>query len=192
MGVVFLVRHGAHDLLGRTLTGRRGGVSLNEEGRAQAERVAQRLAREKPAALLSSPVERCLETAAPIARACGLAAEPAEALSEIDFGAWSGRSFDELRADPGWAAWNSCRGAARCPEGESMLEAQARIVRRIERLPDAAVAMVSHGDVIKAALCWALGLSLDFVHRFEIAPGSISAVELRSGAPLTLWINETC
>jgi probable phosphoglycerate mutase len=192
MAVAFLVRHAAHDLLGRTLTGRRPDVRLNEAGRAHAERLGARLARERPAAVLSSPLERCVETAAPIARACGVPLEPAEALHEIDFGGWSGRSFEELHGDPAWSFWNACRGAARCPGGESMLEAQARIVRRLERLPPGDVVLVSHGDVIKAALCWALGLSLDFVNRFEISPGSISAIELGEGAPLALWVNETC
>ena len=192
MAVAFLVRHAAHDLLGRTLTGRRPDVRLNEAGRAHAERLGARLAREQPAAVLSSPAERCLETAAPIARACGLAVEPAEPLQEIDFGGWTGRSFEELHGDPAWTFWNACRGAARCPDGESMLEAQARIVRRLERLPPENVVLVSHGDVIKAALCWALGLSLDLVHRFEISPGSISAIELGKGPPVALWVNETC
>ena len=192
MPVAFLVRHAAHDLLGRTLTGRRSGVGLNEVGRAHAERLAARLARQRLAAVLSSPLERCLETAAPIARACRVAVEQSAALDEIDFGGWSGQGFEELRGDPAWAFWNACRGIARCPGGESMLEAQARIVRRLERLPPGDVALVSHGDVIKAALCWALGLSLDFVHRFEISPGSISAIELGKGAPLVLRVNETC
>jgi probable phosphoglycerate mutase len=192
MPVAYLVRHAAHDLLGRMLTGRRPDVALNESGRANAERLATRLARERPVAVLSSPLERCLETAKPIARACGASLEPSEALDEIDFGGWSGRSFEELGGDPAWAFWNASRGAARCPGGESMLEAQARIVRRLERLPAGDVVLVSHGDVIKAALCWALGLPLDFVHRMEIAPGSISAIELGQGAPLVRGVNETC
>jgi probable phosphoglycerate mutase len=192
MAVAYLVRHAAHDLLGRTLTGRRPNVGLNDAGREHAQRLATRLRRGRPAAVLSSPLERCLETATPIARACGVSLEPSEALHEIDFGDWSGRSFEELHGDPAWAFWNACRGAACCPGGESMLQAQARIVRRLERLPAGDVVMVSHGDVIKAALCWALGLPLDFVHRFEISPGSISAIELGQGAPLVRGMNETC
>ena len=192
MTVALLVRHAAHDLLGKTLTGRQPGVDLNDAGRAHAGRLAARLARERPTAVLSSPLERCLATAEPIAQACGLAVEPTDALHEIDFGDWSGRSFGELRDDPAWSFWNACRGAARCPGGESMVEAQVRIVRRLERLPPGDVVLVSHGDLIKAALCWALGLSLDALHRLEISPGSVSGIALGDGAPRTLWVNETC
>jgi broad specificity phosphatase PhoE len=190
--VAFLVRHAAHDLLGTTLAGRSPGVRLNDAGRAQAERLAARLAREEPCAILSSPLERCLETAAPLGRLRHLAVEPVEALQEIDFGAWSGRSFEALRGDPAWVAWNARRGSARCPGGESMLEAQARIARRLERLPPGRTVLVSHGDVIKAALCWALGLPLDLLHRFEISPGSVSALELGEAGPRALWLNEPC
>ena len=192
MPVAFLVRHAAHDLLGRTLTGRQPGVRLNDAGRAHARRLGARIARERPASVLSSPLERCLETAKPIAEACGLAVEPTEALQEIDFGCWSGRTFEQLQGDPAWTFWNACRGAARCPGGESMVEAQVRIVRRLETLPPGGVVLVCHGDLIKAALCWALGLSLDSVHRLEISPGSVSAIQLGEGPPLTLWVNETC
>ena len=192
MGVAFLVRHATHDLLGKTLVGRGSGVTLNSGGRDQSERVAKRLARERPSALLSSPLERCMGTASAIGQACALPVKPADALLEIDFGAWSGCSFAELGEDSRWAAWNEHRGSARCPGGESMLEAQARIVRLLEERRERDAVLVTHGDMIKVALCWALGLSLDFVHRFDIAPGSVSAIALANGPPRALWLNETC
>lgn len=192
MKVAYLVRHAQHDLLGRRLAGRTPGVRLNAEGRVQAAALAERFAEEAFAAVQTSTLERCAETAAPIAARLGAPLEPVEALNEIDFGDWSGRSFADLEGDAAWAAWNARRGAARCPGGESMLEAQLRIVRHLERLPEGRFALVTHGDMVRAALCWALGVPLDFICRLEAAPASWSAIDLEGGAPRVLWLNRTC
>lgn len=192
MTVAHLVRHAQHDAPGKRLAGRSPKVRLSAEGRAQAAALAERLAGESWVAVQTSPLERCAETAALIAGRLGAKLERVDALNEIDFGVWSGRSFAELEHDPHWTAWNAWRGAARCPGGESMLEAQARIVRHLERLPAGSVILVTHGDVIRAAVCWALGAALDLIQRFDIAPASWSAIELGRGAPRVLWLNRTC
>ncbi|HET8728707.1 MAG TPA: histidine phosphatase family protein [Alphaproteobacteria bacterium] len=190
----FLVRHAAHDQLGRVLTGRMPGVSLGAAGRSQAARLAERLAQERVTAVLTSPLERSCETAEPIVRRLGVPIRISESLNEIDFGAWTGRSFAELEAEVLWQRWNAFRSGTRTPGGETMAQAQARIVGLMERLrnelPGTGVVLVSHGDMIKAALAHHLGLSLDLFHRIEISPASISVVELGDWGPRVLAVNE--
>ncbi len=191
---IIMIRHGAHGHLGRVLTGRMPAVPLAEAGRAQAERVASRLAGEAIAAVYSSPMERALETAEPIARVLGLDVQPCEALSEIDFGAWTGLAFDDLDADPRWHAWNSVRAAGCPPDGEPMAAVQERACREVEtwrgRHPDAAVVAVSHADVIKAVVCRFLGLSLDRHDAFEIGPASLSTLVAWAGGRKVVRLNE--
>ncbi len=180
MTTLYLVRHAAHGLLGHVLAGRMPGVRLGPEGLGQADRLAERLAREAVGAVHSSPLERARETAAPIAARLGLEVQVAEALNEIDLGEWSGRSFDSLDRDPLWRSWNSARSVTRPPGGETMLEVQLRVVAHMERVrreyPDAGVVLVSHGDVIKAGLAYYLGLAVDAWSRFDVDPASLSAL----------------
>jgi broad specificity phosphatase PhoE len=192
--IFFLVRHAAHELVDRVLCGRMPGVRLGEQGRAQARRVAGRLARERIALIQTSPLERARETAEPLAEELGLVPEVSEAISEIEIGEWSGRSFDELSADPRWSAWNNARAVTRPPGGETMLEVQARVVGHLERLrgshPDKSVVLVSHADVIKAALLYALGMPIDGYRLFEIGPASISTLVIGDWGVKVLSINE--
>lgn len=180
MTTLFLVRHAAHDLLGRVLTGRMPGVRLNSEGRDQAGLLSERLSRERIGAVYASPLERARETAVPIAARVGLHAETIAGLTDIEFGEWTGQTFEALDADSRWIAWNTSRGAIRPPGGESMLEVQYRAVKGLERVcaehPDTGAVVVSHADVIKAALAHYLGLALDPIGRFEVSPASISTV----------------
>lgn len=191
---LFLVRHGTHDLVGKALAGRMPGVHLNEEGRAQAEAAAARLARERIACVQTSPLERCCETAAPIAVRLGLEAEIAEALTEIDAGDWTGKSFAELEQDSDWHAWNKGRGVAVAPGGESMIAAQARTVAHVDKLrrrwDDHAIVLVSHSDVIRAIILAWLGLPLDQHDRIEIGPASISTLVVWQGGGKLLGLNE--
>jgi probable phosphoglycerate mutase len=177
---VFFVRHGAHDRLGRVLCGRMEAVSVSEQGLAQARAAARRLAGERIAAVYVSPMTRAAETAEPIAAAHGLEPRTEPALDEIDLGAWTGALFEDLDHAPEWDWWNTARGQNRPPGGESMLEVQLRVANWMEqarrRHADQAIVAVSHGDVIKAALCHALGLCLDHHGRIEVEPGSISTI----------------
>jgi broad specificity phosphatase PhoE len=190
----FLVRHAAHELVDRVLCGRMPGVSLGEEGRAQASRVAERLARERITAIHTSPLERARETAAPIAERLRLAPEVHEAINEIDLGEWSGRSFEDLSQDPRWQSWNSARAVSRPPGGESMLEVHARAIGHLERArsahPDQAVVLVSHADVIKAALLYCLGMPIDGYRLFDISPASISTLVVGDWGAKVLSMNE--
>ncbi len=189
-----LIRHAEHDRVDAVLTGRETGVHLSPHGQAQAERLAQYLGDARIAAVQSSPRERALETAAPIAAAVGLPCQTAAALDEIDFGEWSGRSFDELECDPRWHAWNRARGESRPPGGENMDEVQARLVHHLRRLAAAHsghnVVVVSHGDVIKAVLLHLLGAPWDAIGRIEIATASISTVVIGDWGGTIIAINE--
>ena len=190
----FLVRHAAHELVDRVLCGRMAGVKLGEEGRAQARRVAQRLARERIAAIHTSPLERARETAEPIGKRLDLVPEISEAINEIDVGDWAGRDFASLQGDARWASWNNARNVMRPPGGETMLEVQARVVGLMEWVrgahPDQAVVLVSHGDVIKAALLYCLGMPIDGYRLFDISPASISTLVIGDWGAKVLSLNE--
>ena len=193
MTTLYLVRHATYDNVSSVLSGRLPGRSLNAQGREEAARAAARLRDRDVTMVLSSPLERAMETAAPIAAGRGLAVRPAPELVEIDFGAWSGRSFDSLAGIPEWDDWNNQRHHARPPAGESMGEAQARVVALLDRLcrEDASGAvLVSHGDVIKAAVLHVLGMPLQAYHRLDTDPASISTLELWPGGGKLVSLNE--
>jgi probable phosphoglycerate mutase len=190
----FLVRHAAHDRVGSVLCGRMTGVNLGAVGREQALRLAVRLENESVASIQSSALERARQTAEPIAARLAQRVELNEGIMEIDFGAWSGRTFDDLEREPGWASWNKARAVSRPPDGETMLEAQARIVGAMERLgsayPDRAVVLVSHADVIKAALLYHLGLPIDAFARFDVDTASISTIVVGRWGSKVVRLNE--
>jgi len=192
---LYLIRHAAHDHIGRVLSGRMEGLALSDDGRAQAGRLAAMLRDRRFAAIYTSPVQRARETAAAIAAGRDIPVTPASALDEIDFGAWTGQPFAALDGDAAWRRWNDARGAATVPGGETMVQAQARAVAFAQDLAathdGAAVALVSHCDVIRALLAHALDLSLDRLLRFEVDPASISRVAIEAdGAARVLSINE--
>ena len=170
------------------------GVTLGAMGHDQARRLAERFANETIAAVRTSPLERARETAAPIAARKGLRVEFCDGLSEIDFGQWTGRTFEDLARDPRWNGWNMARAVSRPPGGEAMLQAQGRIVEAMEELrrtyPDRAVVLVSHSDVIKAALLYHLGLPIDAYRRFDVDPASVSTLVVGDWGSRLLRLNE--
>ncbi len=161
------------------------GVTLNAEGVAQAAALADALAARPVRAVLSSPLQRAHDTAAPIAARHGLPVLTDAGLDEIDFGAWTGKTFGALAADPAWNAWNRCRSLAPTPGGETMAAAQARalaaVARVREAVPDGEAVLVGHSDVLKAVLAHLLGTPLDLLQRIELAPASRSVVVLWDG-----------
>ncbi len=182
MTVFHLVRHAEHALLGRVLTGRMPGVSLNERGREQALALARYFSGCPIAAVVSSPLERAQETAVPIAAALGLEVTTDAGLDEIDFGDWTGMAFEALQGLPGWQAWNQFRGTVPTSGGEMMLAALARALRTLGRLhrtyPYDELVLVSHQDILKALLAQNMGVPLDLMHRFELAPASRSVLQM--------------
>ncbi|GJD46173.1 Putative phosphoserine phosphatase 2 [Methylobacterium cerastii] len=192
MSRIHLVRHATHDRVGTILCGRMPGVRLGPAGHAEAAALADALAGSGATTVLSSPRDRALDTARPIADRLGLAVTIAPELDEIDFGDWTGRSFADLDGDPDWTAWNTARASARPPKGqgscESMAEAGARALALLARQPKACVA-VSHGDVIRAVLLAILGLSTDAYDRLTVAPASISSLDLWPGGGRLVGLN---
>jgi broad specificity phosphatase PhoE len=152
------------------------------------------LASERIDRVACSPLERTRDTAAAIATAGGQPApEIVEALIEIDMGDWTGVAFGDL-GGVAWDAWNSARGSARIPGGETMAEAQARIVGYMtdaaRAADDATIALVTHSDMIRAAVAHALGLSLDHLLRFEVGPASVSRVVMGDWGAKLISLNE--
>lgn len=183
MTTFLLVRHAAHDWLGRGVPGRLPGVPLNALGRKQAEALAQRLSEEVSGltALYSSPQQRALETVAPLAARKGLPVQIAHEFDEVDFGDWTGWTMPQLEADGArWRQWVEQRSAATPPGGEPFAQVARRTVAGIERLaalhPRQSILVLSHGDVIKAVLASFLRLSLDDLERFDIEPASLSVL----------------
>jgi probable phosphoglycerate mutase len=195
MTTFLLIRHGAHALGGETIAGRLPGVRLSPLGRDQAAAMAERVAQVPVSALYSSPVERTRETAEILAARIGLPVRLSEALAEIDFGAWTGSSVEDLRGSEAWSRWNRFRSGAEAPGGERMLAAQARMVSEMlslrEKHPEQIVALVSHGDVIKGAVAYWLGVPLDLFQRIEISLASVSVVRLGDYGPWVLGVNGT-
>ncbi len=146
------------------------------------------------ARVYASPLLRAHQTGRVIAEACGAGLEIVDELIEIDFGRWTGSSFEDLSGDPEWIRWNSARAIARAPGGESMAEVQARTSGWIEqaraRHAGEAIVAVSHADVIKAMLAEALGWSLDRHDRLQIDPASISRLLAADWGRKVLSINE--
>lgn len=202
MTTVLLVRHGRTTANATgVLAGRTPGVELDDTGRTQAGETGARLATLPLAAVVSSPLERCRQTATAV-----LAQQQSDGVEEIttdpdltecDYGAWQGRPLAELAKDPLWAMVQSQPSAVTFPGGESMAQMQARGVAavrahdaRIGRAdPRAVWVAVSHGDVIKAILADALGMHLDLFQRLDVAPASISIVHLGGPRPQVLGVN---
>ena len=192
--VVLLVRHALTATTGAVLPGRAPGLHLSDEGRRQADAAARRLASlPKITALYASPLERARETAAAIGRTRGVAVRVERGLSELDVGAWTGRSLKRVARRPEWRVVQRHPSGFRFPGGESFTEMQARIVsalaRLVERHAGAVLVAVSHADPIKAAVAHALGAHLDLFQRIAIGPASITAIAYRLEGPLVLTIN---
>jgi broad specificity phosphatase PhoE len=189
----YFIRHAATDFVGKSISGRMPGVHINELGRKQAAQLAKRLGAQAIEAIYCSPQTRARETAEPLAIATGQEIVTAAALDELNFGAWTGRTYDELRELPDWRRFNSARSTTRIPHGELMLEVQSRAIGFVECIAGThvrgSVVLVSHGDVIRAALAFYLGMPLEFLLRFEVSPASVSVVTLETGNPRVMCVN---
>jgi len=192
--LVLLVRHGETPTTGERLPGRARGLHLSDEGRTQAQSVADRIAKShKVSALYASPLERTRETAGFIARATNLTATIDRGLLECDFGDWTGGELKALRKEPEWHTVQRFPSGFRFPNGESFVEMQARIVDTLDRLrrrhPGGTVVAVSHADPIKAAAAAALGTHLDLFQRIVISPCSVTAIAYGGNGPVVLTVN---
>lgn len=181
------------DAIGHSFTGRLPGVTLNSEGVAQAKQLGRRLNAAGIRKIYSSPSTRALETANSLGQTLGLEVIEEPCFSEIEVGEWSGQLFEDLNARPDFRLFNSVRSLSRPPGGEMMIEVQGRVVGRLLQLAQQhdgeTVAVVSHSDVIKAALAYFLGTPLDLAYRLEIGLCSHSILRLGSGTAHVIAIN---
>ncbi|WIG17304.1 MSMEG_4193 family putative phosphomutase [Kocuria rosea] len=194
--LVLLVRHGETPTTGKVLPGRAPGLHLSERGRAQADRVAERLAGVRVDAVYTSPLERTRETAAPTSARTGREAVVEPGLLECDFGEWTGEELSRLYRLKAWSTVQRAPSTFRFPGGESFPEMQARTVGAVDRVRAAheggVVICFSHADPIKAALAHALGTHLDLFQRIVVSPCSVSAISYPPGqAPAVLTVNST-
>lgn len=195
---ILLIRHAETELLGRVLYGRMPGVHLSSEGIRQAHALARGLhERFSIDNVISSPLERARHTAEQIAEPRSLPVAIDDDLTEIDYGSWMGKPFSELHDSPQWRRFNQLRSITSPPGGEFMLQIQIRAWRSLNRILErnrgsdkATVAVVTHGDVIRALLLLLLGLPIDHIHRLEISPASVSEVLLGGYVPVVASMNQ--
>jgi probable phosphomutase (TIGR03848 family) len=199
MTTVILLRHGRTTAnAGGVLAGWTPGVQLDETGTAQVQAVGERLAKVPLAAIVSSPLERCRQTADAIAVGRELAVQSDDRLGEARYGDWTGKTIKELVKDPLWKVVQQHPSAAVFPgpEGEGLAQTQARAVAAVREWnsklgPEAVWLACSHGDVIKAILADALGLHLDQFQRIVVDPSSVSVVTYTETRPFVVRVNDT-
>ncbi|HEX2904010.1 MAG TPA: MSMEG_4193 family putative phosphomutase [Jatrophihabitans sp.] len=205
MATVFLLRHGLTKLTGPVLAGRAPGTTLDDRGQAQAAAAAERLQVLPLACLVTSPLERCAQTAKVVRAAQRAAGRQPELrrerrLLEADYGDWTLQQISTLAKDPLWRVVQSNPSAVTFPNGESMAGMAQRAVGAVRELdarieaehgPDALWLACSHGDVIKAILADALGMHLDLFQRIVVDPASISAIRYSAGRPFVLFSNSS-
>lgn len=187
---LLLVRHALTDLSERVLVGRAPGVHLSQEGRRQARELAETLATTPIEAIYASPSTRARETARPLAALRGLPIRPCEGVDEIDYGAWTGRTFAELQLDPRWRAYHDSGRLLPIPGGEAIPAVQLRVIDALHRLSlhhgDGTVAIFTHRDVIRLAVAGLMGIPIEDLDTMEAGYASVTTVDLLPGFPTHL------
>jgi probable phosphomutase (TIGR03848 family) len=192
--LLLLIRHALTDTAGKRLSGWQRGVHLNDEGRREADRLVERLAPVRIDAIYSSSLERCVETATPVAKAKGLAVERVPGLRDVDYGDWSGRSMRQVTGTKQWRRIMRDPSGEPFPGGETLRGVQARVLEELGRIaaahPRAAVAVVTHADPVRLALAHYGGAHIDLFQRLVVHPASTSAVLVGDGMPRILRVND--
>ena len=192
---LLLIRHGLTASTGRTLSGWTPGLHLDAQGERQAEALRDRLGPVPLAAFVTSPLERCVETATIVRAHRDVELSVDDRLGEVRYGDWTGRDLRALSKEPLWRVVQAHPSAAGFPGGEALREMQARAVGAVrewnERLgADATWAVCSHGDVIKALLADALGMHLDMFQRIHVDPCSLSVIHYTTLRPFVARVND--
>jgi probable phosphomutase (TIGR03848 family) len=201
MPLVLLIRHGLTDHTGKRLTGWTPGIHLSKAGRAQADGLVERLAEVPVDAIYSSPLERCVETAKPLAASLKLRVRTLKDVGEVRYGDWTGKPLAQLARTKLWKTVQQNPSNARFPNGESLLEVQERAVAAVESIaaehPKQVVAVFSHGDPIRLLIAHYSGIHADLFQRLVVAPASVSAIAVSIGAesgagrPFILRVNDS-
>ncbi|MEP7055375.1 MAG: MSMEG_4193 family putative phosphomutase [Actinomycetota bacterium] len=195
MTTVLLVRHGLTRMTGPVLAGWTPGIDLDERGVAQAAAVAERLYPVPLAAIVTSPLERCAQTAAAIGAGRDVTPIVDDRVGEARYGDWTGGELKKLSRDPLWRKVQVHPSAVTFPAGESLRATAARAVDAVRdwngRLGEhATYAVVSHGDVIKAVVADALGVHLDLFQRIQIDPCSVTVIRYTEVRPVLVRLND--
>jgi probable phosphomutase (TIGR03848 family) len=192
---LLLIRHALTSHVGHKLSGWSSGVHLTEDGTKQAARLTERLHDVQIDAIYSSPLDRALETAQPIAKDHKLRVRQREDIGEVKYGELEGKSLRTLAKGKLWTRLQTWPSDVRFPGGESLRETQARAVASIERLraehPKQNVAVVSHGDWIRLSVAHYLGVHVDLYRRINVDPASVSAILFFELMPVVQVVNET-
>jgi broad specificity phosphatase PhoE len=195
MTTILLIRHALTENPGTRITGRTPGIFLSYEGIMQANNLAEQLKDLPIVAIYSSPLERTLQTAAPVAKTLNLSCNISDDFLEINFGKWTNQKIVDLKNDPQFVRFNTFRSTTRIPEGESMIEAQTRTVAGIEKLhsefQNKTVAIFSHADIIKSAITFYAGIHIDLFHRIDISNASVSIIQFFDDAVRIFLVNGT-
>jgi probable phosphomutase (TIGR03848 family) len=191
-----LVRHGLTEMTGPVLAGWTPEVHLNERGRAQAAELAARLAPVPLDLIVSSPLDRCQETAqAILAGRDGLQVRTDDRFGEVRYGDWTGRRLEELAKEDLWKVVQAHPSAVRFPGGEAMADAQHRAVTAVREWnetlkPEATFLVCSHGDIIKSIVADALGLHLDQFQRIQADPAALTVIRYTETRPFVVRLND--
>ncbi len=197
MTTVVLLRHGLTAMTGPVLAGWTPGLHLDERGQAQAAGVGERLRPVPFDAVVSSPLDRCLDTAGAVLAGRELELQVDDRLGECRYGDWTGRPLKELAKDPLWKVVQAHPSAVVFPgpAGEALRDTQVRAVSAVRdwnaRLgPDATWLACSHGDVIKTVVADALGLHLDQFQRITVDPCSVTVIRYTELRPFVVRVND--
>ena len=206
MTLLLLIRHGENDVMHHRLAGRMAGVHLNDNGHRQAKALADALIHAPICAVYSSPLERAVQTAEPLAAGRGLQVQICPSLSEVDYGDWQGRTYKQLARVKLWKTVQTSPSQVRFPNGETLAEVKERVIAELARLAklhtpensagkdkvdESIIALVAHGDVVRLALTHYLNMAIDDFHRLVIHPASLSVVHLPpAGRPTVLHVNQ--
>jgi probable phosphoglycerate mutase len=196
MTILLLIRHATNDWMRKgLLAGWTPGVHLNDEGRAQAQALGERLARVPLNVIYSSPLERAMETAQAVAEPHDLEIKIHTGIGEVKYGEWNGRALRELARKPLWRSVQIHPSGTRFPGGETIGEMQARVIAALDEMrmtyPQGVVAAVAHADVIRAAVAYYIGAPLDLFQRLTISPASVTVVSFSPWGPRLLRLNDT-
>jgi len=197
MPLLLLIRHGENDFVKTgKLPGQSAGIQLNERGQKQAQALGEALTQVTIKAIYSSPLERAMQTAEPIATSHKLQIAQEPRLMDANVGKWQGKSLNSLRLTNAWKIVQHAPSRFQFPEGESFIDLQTRIVDALEAIvkkhnkPKDIIAVVFHADPIKLAVSHFLGLPLDHFQRLSCDTGSLTALYVGEMGANLLKLNQ--